>query len=204
MRNLARPFAVLISLGWIAFWAGAIYLMWRPEYEARLDMTDLSAAADITATGMARWLATLVSAAALALALPVFFAAFMPQKGRVVERTEKTEEMERGRHEPEGRRGPVAVRHEEPATAPRIRAEVPEADVPHTGAVPPAVPVERSEPPVVRPVMATADTTHDDELKALRERLDRQEEEMRWLREAVSRHAAVPSDERERVPNGRT
>jgi hypothetical protein len=84
MRNVARPFALLLAVAWIAFWGYAIFLMWRPEYQASLSWRDLTAVADVTAGGMTRLVATLIAAVALLLALPVLVAAFLPQRGRVV------------------------------------------------------------------------------------------------------------------------
>ena len=140
MRFLARPFAFLIALGWSVFWAGALFLMWRPEYQATLDFPNFSAVGNITAGGLERLLATLVGLAALAMAVPVLLGAVMPAGRRVVERP-----AERGR-QPKAATG---AQHETRELA----------------AVPPG---------------------EDREMTALRERLDRQEEEIRRLREAVT------------------
>jgi hypothetical protein len=86
MRNTARPFAFLISLGWIAFWAGALYLLWLQNSQLRLAFQDFDAVAGITAGGLTRLLAMLVSIAAIIMALPVLVASFLPQRGRVIER----------------------------------------------------------------------------------------------------------------------
>jgi hypothetical protein len=86
MRNIARPFALLLSIGWIAFWGAAIYLMWQPEVRLRLGVQDLDAVAQISAGGLMRLLGSLIGVAAIIMALPVLIAAFLPQRGRIVER----------------------------------------------------------------------------------------------------------------------
>jgi len=85
MRNTARPFALLLSIGWIAFWGAAIYLMWQPEVRLRLGLQDFDAVTQISAGGLMRILGSLIGVAAIVMALPVLVTAFLPQRGRVVE-----------------------------------------------------------------------------------------------------------------------
>jgi len=204
MRNLVRPFSLLLSLAWIAAWAGALWLMWRPQYDARLDFTNFTALGDITASGMARLVATLVGVVAIALALPVLLAALLPAPKRVDERPVEDE-----------RRGRV-----ETAAAPRMKAEMP-ASLRSADAVrrEDSKRGERSEPRLVPPAVAPDDaargpvlvsepkaglvppvTPAGDDVASLRARLDRQEEELRRLREMVTERDAHPAAQNERDP----
>lgn len=85
MRNWARPSALLVTLGWIAFWGVAFFLLWNPEYQATLDIPNFTAVADITASGFKLLIATFVSLIAIVLALPVLAATFLPQEGPLIE-----------------------------------------------------------------------------------------------------------------------
>jgi hypothetical protein len=214
MRTIARPFAVLIALGWIAFWAGVIWLMWRPGYQASLDLTNLAAVGDIDASGVTRLLATIISALAIALALPVLLAAFMPQRTRVVEHT-TTPVRE---SEPE----PVRGYMDTTPTEPRIRAEVPTERAHPPASNPETTPTPVVERREVEQVPATADThpapvraetsvtpsatARDDEMSSLLDLVHRHEQEIQRLREQMDEGRAHPAerDARERVPNGRT
>lgn len=86
MRIITRPFVLLVTLGWVVFWASTLFLMWRPEYQATLDFPNFSGVADITTSGLARIVATLISLAAVAAALPVLLAVFLPAGAGVAER----------------------------------------------------------------------------------------------------------------------
>jgi hypothetical protein len=86
MRTGVRPFALILTLAWIAAWCGILWMMWRPASEARITLSDFAATATITTGGLARVVATLVSLVAIALALPVLISAALPYSPRTVVR----------------------------------------------------------------------------------------------------------------------
>jgi hypothetical protein len=201
MSNSVRPFAALISLGWIAAWLGVFWLLVRPEYRTSLELTDLTLTGDIAAGGVARWLAAAASIVAAALALPVLTAALLPERGRTAARPADTV-LE---WTPATTRVPGGARAGVPAL-PRVAALVPEDDARGHAEVSPAslrrrptdggTTVTAPSPPVPE--------ARGGDLDTLRARLDRQEEEIRRLRELVMRGApttAAPGGN-ERVPNG--
>ena len=178
MRKLIRPASVVVALGWLAAWCGVLLLLWRPAYEARVELADFSASGDITASGMGRLAATGIALAAILIGLPVLVAALLPRRGKGLQREHAAEtsalvplndEMGGERLSPPVAERPISLR-------------------PRGNEVPAAAVAERH-----------------DELESLRTRLDQQEQEVRRLREMVTQLHATPAegDERQPAPNGR-
>jgi hypothetical protein len=178
MHKLVKPFAIIISLGWMALWAVALLLMWRPSSEASINATDFDALATIDAADTARWIGTAVAALAIALAVPVLLAALRPAPERVTT--------------------PVVARDETQATVPdhpdTTRAhdldaakneELP-ASLRRTSAEPVAV-ATPVEPPVVQ--------TERTDTSLIEARLEQHETELRRLREQLLRQTAPSNRE---------
>jgi hypothetical protein len=174
MRNTARPFAVVISLGWIAAWIGALLLMWRPASEARLDLTDFTALGTIDTGGLARVVATIVSVAAGALALPVLVAVFQRTRPPVVEPAAASE-IEHP-HEPshdltEPVPGSEPDRDRETVPASLRSASTRGVGVSAQPVTTPGIHADRGD---ISSIQATLDR-HDEEIHQLREMLTRRE-----------------------------
>lgn len=82
MRWLIRPFTVLVSLGWLGFWLGALWLLWRTDRYATLHLGSFDATGDIASDSTARWVASPWLVLAAAAALPVLLGAFLPHHRR--------------------------------------------------------------------------------------------------------------------------
>ena len=180
MRRFTRPFTVLMALAWLAAWAGALLLVWRPAYEARLELGNFSASGDVTTSGLGRLAATAIALVAILIGLPVLVAALLPQRsqGRRRDQTGATEDI-----------APV----NDEMTAERL--------------LPPAAerPLSLRPRGEERSVPAMAVGERQDELASLRARLDRQEEEVGRLREMVMQLHSEPAagDDRRPASNGR-
>jgi len=187
MKTFSRLCALLIIAGWDAFWAGVLFLLWRPEYRTHLGLGGFSADGDITGTGAARVIATVVSLAAIAIAVPAL-SAVLSRHGHAAPPVE-----------------PVPPAHSQSTSTtspPRIHAEIP-TDRADTRAEPPASLHAGVHAGSASPAPVTGDEPAD--LTALRERIDRQEEEVRRLRDAVVRGNTTPPerDGQDGAPNGR-
>jgi hypothetical protein len=181
MHKLVKPFAIIISLGWMALWAVALLLMWRPASEARINATDFDALASIDAADTARWIGTAVAALAIALAVPVLLAAFRPASTSVITPASARDETQPvvPDHPDTGR---VHDRDAEHAD----RADELPASLRRTSAEPVAV-ATPVEPPVVQ-----AERTDTSSIEA---RLEQHEAELRRLREQLLRQNAPSNRE---------
>lgn len=197
MKALGRICALLIMAGWTAFWSGLLFLLWQPEYRSHIGLSGFSADADVASGGESRLIATVVSTLAIALVLPAL--------GIVL-----------------GHTSAVAAGPEHGAIAsssgePRILAHIPEDRAANRADAPvaprPAVdttaglPMPVAGPPSnVGPATASSAAAPPVDVTALRDRLDRQEEEVRRLREALDSggSTAAGADAQHRGANGRT
>jgi len=180
MRRVARAFTLLMALTWLIAWAGVVVLLWRPAYEARLDVGNFSASGDITASGLGRLVATAIALAAVLIGLPVLVAALVPQRRKDLghERTAVTPSLAPVNDEMTGEHVPPAAA-ERPLSL-RLRGEE-------------------------RPAPTSGEAERQGELASLRARLDRQEEEVGRLREMVMQFQGAPAegDEHRPASNGR-
>lgn len=179
MAKPLRPFAILVTVGWLALCALLLVLLWFPSRIVSIDLTDLALTVDADAFGTARIVATVVTAIAALLAAPLLIAALRSSPRRaaqgdparpaqVIERVEPTQITERV----------------EPA--PRVHADLAS---------------ERQAAVATTPVIA------GDDMDSMRRRVDQHESELRRLREQLDdarRQPAPPDghDARQHVPNG--
>lgn len=197
MKALGRICALLIMAGWTAFWSGFLFLLWRPEYRSHIGLSGFSADADVVSGGESRLIATAVSILAIALVLPAL--------GVVLSRTNAIVA------------GPEHDAIESSPGEPRILAHIPEDRAANRADAPvaprPAVdttvalaPPVAGPPSNASPATASSAATMPVDVTALRDRLDRQEEEVRRLREAMGSgdSAAAGADAQHRGRNGRT
>src|SRR5437870_5397316 len=80
MRWLIRPFTVLVSAGWLAFWIGVLWLLWLTDNYATLTIGGFDATGDVTADSTARWVASPLVALVAACALPALIGAVLPHR----------------------------------------------------------------------------------------------------------------------------
>lgn len=176
MHRLVKPFAIIISLGWMVLWAISLLLMWRPSSEARINLTDFDALGTIDAANTARWIGTAVAALAIALAIPVLLAALRP----VPERVTAPVVTEDAAH-------PLVPDHPDTAVA---------QDQPREDELPVSLRRGSSEPvavttPVEPPVVSTERT----DSSSVEARLERHEAELRRLREQLLRQTTPSSSD---------
>lgn len=178
MHTLAKPFAIVVSLGWMALWAVTLLLMWRPSSEARITTTDFNALGTIDAADTARWIGAAVAALAIALAVPVLLAALRPAPERVTT--------------------PVVTRGASPPLVPDHPdiAHAHDYDGVHDEELPASLRRASTGPVAVtapqQPSTVRTERTDDSSIEA---RLERQEAELRRLREQLIRHPTPASRE---------
>jgi hypothetical protein len=190
MHRYAKPFAVIVALGWIAAWAVALLLMWRSGSEASISATDFDALATIDATDTARWIGTAVAALAIALAVPVVLAALRPAPARLVTpAATRDDDHPVVPDHPVTERTPERDREEEelPASLRRASTATPTEPVVAMSRVEP--PLAQTEPGDKTPVRTNADST------SIEARLERHEDELRRLRELLARQGTRPDQE---------
>ncbi len=82
MNAFNRGFVVVVSLVWIAAWAGVAYLMWTPGRELSEANRYFQYLFDVSVAGSDRILANLIAAVAIALGLGLMAAQAMPPSRR--------------------------------------------------------------------------------------------------------------------------
>jgi hypothetical protein len=178
MHKLVKPFAIIISLGWMALWAVALLLMWRPSSEASINATDFDALATIDAADTARWIGTAVAALAIALAVPVLLAALRPAPERVTT--------------------PVVARDESQALVPDHpdTARAHDRDTAKDEELPASLRRTSAEPVVATtPVEPAVVQTERTDISSIEARLEQHETELRRLREQLLRQTAPSNRE---------